>query len=51
MLLYFYFDKIVKGSGTSFQFWALRQIHDKNVCHMVDWYLTKFHFDSSQDSK
>ena len=42
ILLYCRFDKIIKGSGTSFQFPALR-----NVCHTAHLYLTKFHFDSS----
>ena len=31
--LYRYFNKIIKGSGTSFQFPALSQKHIRNVCH------------------
>ena len=30
--LYFYFNKIIKGPGTSFQSPALRQKHVRNVC-------------------
>ena len=44
--LYCYFNKITKGSGTSFQSPALRQKYDRNVCHTAHQYLTKFHFDS-----
>ena len=31
--LHFYFNKIIKGPGTSFQPPALSQEHAKNVCH------------------
>ena len=31
--LYCRFNKIIKGSGTSFQSPALNQKHIKNVCH------------------
>ena len=31
--LYYYFNKIIKGPGTSFQSPALSQKHVRNVCH------------------
>ena len=49
--LYFYFNKIMNGPGTNFQSPALSQQHVRNVCHTAHKYLTKFHFDSTQDSK
>ena len=49
--LYFYFNKIMNGPGTNFQSPALSQQHIRNVCHTAHKYLTKFHFDSTQDSK
>ena len=33
ILLYCHFDKIIRGSGTSYQFPALGQKHVRNVCH------------------
>ena len=45
--LYFRFNKIIKGPGTSFQSPALSQKHVRNVCHAAHKYLTKFHFDST----
>ena len=33
--LYCYFNKIIKGSGTSFQFPGLSQTHARNVCHYL----------------
>ena len=47
ILLYCHFNKIITGSGTSFQSPALSQKHVRNVCHTVHYYLTKFHFDST----
>ena len=49
--LYCHFNKMIKGPGTSFHSPALSQIHFRNVCHTTHWCLTKFHFDSTQDSK
>ena len=49
--LYCCFNKIIKGPGTSFQFPALNQKHIRNVYHTAHQYLTKFHFDSTSDSK
>ena len=45
--LYYHFDKIIKGSGTSLQSPALSQKHGRNVCHAAHKYLTKFYFDST----
>ena len=45
MLLYYYFNKIKKEPGTSFQSPAFSQKHGRNVCHTAHYYLTKFHFD------
>ena len=42
---YSHFNKIIKGSGTSFQSPALRQKHVRSVCQTAHC-LTKFHFDS-----
>ena len=46
-----HFNKIIKGSGTSFPSPAFSQQHVKNVCHTAHWYLTKFYFDRTSDSK
>ena len=51
ILLYCCFNKIIKGPGTSYRFPALRKKHDKSLCHTAHYYLTKFHFDSTKDSK
>ena len=48
ILLYVHFNEIIKRLETSFQSPALSQKHVRNVCRH---YLTKFHFDSRQDSK
>ena len=48
---YFYFNKIIKGPGTSFQSLVLSQKHVKYVCLTVYQYLTKFPFESAKDSK
>ena len=45
ILLYCYFNKIIKEPGTSFQFRAFSQKHVRNVGHTAHYYLTKFHFD------
>ena len=47
--LFCHFNKIIKGS--SFQSPALNQKHFRNVCQTAHQYLTKFSFDSTQDSK
>ena len=47
-ILLCYFNKMIKGPGTSFQSPVLNQ---KHVCHMAHYYLTKFHFDGTEDSK
>ena len=51
ILLYCCFNKIMKGPGTSFQSLALSQKHVRNVCHTTHKYLTKFHFDRTEDSE
>ena len=51
ILLYCHFNKITKEPGTSFQSAAFSQKHVRNVCHTAHQYLTKFHFDRTQDSK
>ena len=33
ILLYFHFNEIIKGPGTSFQSPAVKQKHVRNVCH------------------
>ena len=48
--LYCHFNKIIKGSGTSFQSPVSTQKHII-VCHTTHQYLTKVHFDWAQDSK
>ena len=47
ILLYCDFNKVIKEPGTSFQSPTFRQKHVKNVCHTAQWYLSKFHFDST----
>ena len=47
ILLNCHFNKIIKGSGTSFQSPAFSQTHGRNVCHTAHKYLTKFHFDNT----
>ena len=49
--LYYCLNKIIKESGTSFQSPAFSQKHDRNVSHTKRQYSTKFHIDSTQDSK
>ena len=49
--LYCHFNKIIKRPGTSFQSPALRQKYIRNICHTTHQYLTKFYFDSIQDSR
>ena len=51
ILLYFHFNNIIKEPGTSFQSPALNQKDVRNVFHIAHQYLTKFHFDSTQDPK
>ena len=48
--LYCNFNKIIKEPGTSFQTPSLSQKHVRNPFHTAQKYLTKFHFDSTQDS-
>ena len=49
--LYCHFIEIVKGPGTSFQSSTLSQEHNRYVCYKIQYYLTKFHCHSTQDSK
>ena len=42
-----YFSKIIKGPGTGFLSPALNQKYNRNVCYTAQWYMTKFHFDST----
>ena len=49
--LYCHFNKIIKEPGTSFQSPVLSQKHVRNVCLTAYQYLTKFLFQSAQDSK
>ena len=42
-----YFNKVIDGPGTSFQFPTVNQNHVRNVCHTAHKYLTEFHFDSA----
>ena len=51
ILLYYHFNEIIKEPETCFQSPALRQNHVRNVFHTAHKYLTKFHFDSTWDSK
>ena len=44
--LYCHFNKIIKGSGTSFQSPELSQNNVRDVCHF-DSVILKFHFDSA----
>ena len=50
ILLYCHFD-FKKGPRTSFQSPALSQNDVRNICHTAQQYMTKFHFDSTQDAK
>ena len=45
--LYCYLNKMIKGSGTSFQSPALSKKYVRNVCDTAHLYLTKLHFDNS----
>ena len=49
--LYCNFNKIIKELRTSFQSPPSSQKHVRNVFHTAHQYLTKFHIDSTQDSK
>ena len=49
--LYCHLIEIVKGPGTSFQSSTLSQKHNRYVCYKIQYYLIKFHFDSTWDSK
>ena len=49
--LYCHLNKIIKRPGTSFQSPPLRQKYVRNICHTVHQYLTKFHFDNTQNSR
>ena len=49
--LYCHFRKIIKGPGARFQSPASSQKHVRNIYHTAYYYLTKFHFDRTQDSK
>ena len=51
ILLYFRFNKIINEPTTIFQSPSLGQQHVRNVFHTVHQYLTKFCFDSTQNSK
>ena len=51
MSSYCHFNIIIKEPGTTFQSPALSQKHVINVCHITHYYMTKFHFDSTYDSK
>ena len=51
ILLYCHFNKIIKESGTSFEYPILSQKHVRNFCLTAYYYLTKFLFQSTQDSK
>ena len=42
--LYFHFNKIIKGTGTSFQSPALSQKHVKNVFHIAHLTFDKISF-------
>ena len=46
-----HFNKIIKVSVTSFQSPALSQKHVRKFCCTSHYYLTKFHFDSTQDTR
>ena len=51
MLVYSHLNNITKGPGTSFKSPALRQKYVRNVLHTAHQYLTKVHFNSTQDSR
>ena len=48
---YCYFNKIIKGPGTSFQSPAMSQKYVRNIFHTTHQYFTKLAFDSTQDLK
>ena len=48
--LYCHFNKIIKEPGISFQFPVQSKKHVRNVCLTAYQYLTKFLFQSAQDS-
>ena len=45
--LYYHFNKIIRGRGTSFQSPTLSQKHVRNICCTAHYYLTKFYFGST----
>ena len=49
--LYCHLDKVINGPDASFQSLALGRKHVTNVCHTSHYYLAKFHFSSTEDSK
>ena len=49
--LYCHLDKVINGPDASFQSLALGKKHVTNVCHTSHYYLAKFHFSSTEDSK
>ena len=52
ILLYCYFNKIIKGPGTSFQFAVLSQKYIPVYIYLIAYqYLTKLLFESASDSK
>ena len=51
VLLHFGFNKPIKEPRTRLQSPVLKPKHVKNVYHATHQHLTKFHFDSNQDSK
>ena len=51
ILLCCHFNEIIKEPETSFQSPALRQSYVRNVCQTAHQYLTKFHFDITEDSR
>ena len=46
-----YFNKIIKRPGITFQFSVLSQKYVTNICSTAHKYLTKFHIDSTWNSK
>ena len=51
ILLYFGFNRIIKGPGIIFQSPALSRKHVRKFFHTVHQHLTKSRFDSTQDPK
>ena len=52
ILLYCYFNKIIKGSGTNFHFAVLSQKYIPVYIYLIAYqYLTKLFFESALDSK